>query len=70
MADRHTGALKEIDDPRLLLTKDYLEEFNEDEDGDCAEGKDNRDIQNEQDQVAQQLTQDEILNLKNKYGSH
>jgi hypothetical protein len=41
--DRHTGHLKEIEDPRTHLTKAYLEEFAIEED-DVAEGKNNSEI--------------------------
>lgn len=43
MVDRHSGKLQVITDPRLILTKSFLEEFKVDED-DVAEGKDNRNI--------------------------
>jgi len=41
--DRHTGKLEVIQDPRLNITKSFLEEFKVDDD-DVAEGKDNREI--------------------------
>ena len=68
VVDRHSGELQVVEDPRLLLTKEFLEEFKEDEDGDAAEGKDNRDIQNND--VAQALNQDEIEQLKKSYKGH
>lgn len=43
VVDRHSGKLQVITDPRLILTKSFLEEFKVDED-DVAEGKDNRNI--------------------------
>jgi tRNA (adenine58-N1)-methyltransferase non-catalytic subunit len=45
------------------MTKEFLEEFNHDEE-DVAEGKDNRDISINEQGTAQKMSQDEILSLK------
>jgi len=61
--DRHTGKLEVVTDPRLNLTKSFLEEFKVDED-DVAEGKDNREIGLESEVSAQKLRHDEIEAMK------
>lgn len=61
--DRHTGRLEVITDPRLILTKSFLEEFKVDDD-DVAEGKDNREIGLETDIKAQKLSHQQIEDMK------
>jgi hypothetical protein len=63
VVDRHTGKLQVVTDPRLILTKSFLEEFKVDED-DVAEGKDNREIGLESEVSAQKLRHDEIETMK------
>ena len=65
--DRHTGELEVIKDPRIMLTKAFLEEIAFDDSDDGVEGKDNRDIV-VGDHTAQKLTYADVQALKDKTG--